>query len=396
MKMRLIILTEIISPYRIPVFNALAQLPEIDLHVIFLAETDTSMRQWRVYTDEIRFSYQVLPSWRQRLGKHNLLVNKNVSVALGRACPDVILCGGYNYLASWQSLRWAKRNRVPLLLWCESTSSDQRNLYRPVEVLKQRFLIECAGFVVPGKSAFAYVRQLTQSQHIFIAPNTVDIELFSSRAEQARLQRSRLCGEVGLPERYFLYVGRLVQAKGVRDLLEAYAGLDSLLREQVGLVLVGDGPMRAELEAVSRSIFPGIVHFPGFCQREELPAYYALAECLVLPTYSDTWGLVINEALACGLPIICSRVAGCAADLVTSNGRLITPGNVLELMAAMAEVAADPLLRNEMCSESRKLIQNYTPARCALGIAEAALTIGSPQGHDDRNDDHLPMAAPAV
>ncbi|HEY8671573.1 MAG TPA: hypothetical protein VIL63_12075, partial [Terriglobales bacterium] len=111
MKRRLVILTEIIAPYRIPVFNALAQHDEIDLHVIFLAETDSSIRQWRIYADEIRFSYEVLPSWRQRLGKYNILVNQHVVNALLRARPDVILSGGYNYLASWQALRWAKRNR---------------------------------------------------------------------------------------------------------------------------------------------------------------------------------------------------------------------------------------------------------------------------------------------
>src|SRR5262249_13261012 len=128
-KLRLAVLTEIISPYRIPVFNALAQAPEIELHVIFLAETDASMRQWHVYTDEIQFSYEVLPSWRQRLGSHNVLINRDVGRALRRAHPEVILCGGYNYLASWQALRWAERKKVPFLLWCESTAADRRNLY---------------------------------------------------------------------------------------------------------------------------------------------------------------------------------------------------------------------------------------------------------------------------
>src|ERR1700688_2199962 len=98
MKRRLVILTEIIAPYRVPVFNALAQLEEIDLRVIFLAETDPSIRQWRIYADEIRFSYQVLPSWRKRLGKYNLLLNQNVNEVLQNANPDVIVCGGYNYL----------------------------------------------------------------------------------------------------------------------------------------------------------------------------------------------------------------------------------------------------------------------------------------------------------
>ena len=79
MKRRLVILTEIIAPYRIPVFNALAERGDVELHVIFLSETSRSMREWKVYTEEIRFSHEVLPSWRKRVGKYNILVNQSVA-----------------------------------------------------------------------------------------------------------------------------------------------------------------------------------------------------------------------------------------------------------------------------------------------------------------------------
>jgi len=383
--MKLIVLTEIISPYRIPVFNALAEHPEIDLRVIFLAETDPSMRQWRIYSDEARFSYEVLPSWRRRFGKHNILVNTNVGTAMERARPDVILCGGYNYLASWQALHWAKKNDVPFLLWSESTAHDQRNTYSVVENLKQIFLSDCSGFVVPGKSAFEYVSRMTQSESIFIAPNAVDNKLFAARSQAAATSHTRLRGQLGLPERFFLYVGRLVGPKGVQDLLHAYATLEPELRQEVGLVFAGDGPLRAELEAEARSIFPGSVHFAGFVDRDELGSYYALAECLVLPTHSDTWGMVVNEAMACGLPIICSRVAGCAADLVGSNGILVDPGNASQLNAAWCKIANGAELRAEMSAESRRSIQNYSPQCCARGIAQAALTVMSSSDHSIRS-----------
>ena len=376
MKRRLAVLTEIIAPYRIPVFNALSRKAEIDLHVIFLAETDSSMRRWRTYADEIQFSYEVLPSWRRRLGKYNILVNQNVASAVRKAKPEVILCGGYNYLASWQAARWARRNEVPFLLWCESTSSDQRGKHLLVESLKQNFLRNCDGFVVPGRSALAYMRQGgVPSGKVFVAPNAVDNDLFSARGQIARGNSVRLRGELGLPARYFLFVGRLVKAKGVADLLEAYGSLESELRSQVGLAFAGDGPMRAELEALSRSIFPGAVHFPGFVHRDELASYYALAECLVLPTHSDPWGLVVNEAMACGLPVICTDVAGCAADLVKSNGRLVAARAPRRLADAMREIATDPELRDHMSRESRKLVRSYSPDLCATAISEAALAM---------------------
>src|ERR1700756_2882041 len=100
MKVRLTLVTEIIAPYRIPVFNALASRADIDLQVVFLAETDPTLRQWVVPKGEIRFSYQILPSYRLRMGTSSLLVNRGLSRALRAARPEVILCGGYNYPAS--------------------------------------------------------------------------------------------------------------------------------------------------------------------------------------------------------------------------------------------------------------------------------------------------------
>ena len=105
---KLVIVTEIIAPYRIPVFNALAQRRELDLHVVFLSENDPSFRDWRIYKNEINFNYDVLPSWRRRLGKYNLLLNRKVSSTLNSIRPDAVLCGGYSYLTSWQAACWAR------------------------------------------------------------------------------------------------------------------------------------------------------------------------------------------------------------------------------------------------------------------------------------------------
>src|SRR5581483_8285228 len=310
-RLRLTVITETISPYRIPVFNALAKRREIDLHVMFLSETDSSTRQWRVYREEIRFSYEVLPSWRKRIGKFNLLLNQDVAGALDRAAPHVIVCGGYNYVASWQAIHWAKRHGVPFYLWCESTTRDRRNEFTLIEAMKKKFLRHCAGFVAPGQAALDYLQRCGAApEKIHIARNAVDTELFARLGQAARNNAGRLRAELGLPARYFLFVGRLVRQKGVMDLVRAYQRLPWELREKVGLVFTGNGPLRAELETAARTIYPGHVHFAGFIHREQLPSYYSLAECLVLPTHTDPWGLVVNEGMACGLPVICTTVAG--------------------------------------------------------------------------------------
>lgn len=380
MKRRLVILTEIISPYRIPLFNALAQELGIDPHVIFLSETDPALRQWRVYKEDIRFSYAVLPSWRKRIGKYNALLNRGVSGALRSASPDVILCGGYSYVASWQALRWARSHKVPFWLWSESVLQDRRGGHPLVEFLKKQFLQKCDGFVVPGAAAREYLReQGIKDEFIFAAPNAVDNEFFANAAAAARGDARRRAA-LALPARYILFVGRLVQEKGVFDLLAAYARLDAETRNDLGLVLAGDGAARRGLEDQARSISPGMIRFAGFAHREELASYYALANMLVLPTYTDTWGLVVNEAMACSLPVIVSRVAGCAADLVRDhwNGVLVSPGDVEALREAMQSIAGQPDLGTTMGSRSAQLIRQYSPQSWSSGLAHAVEAAGIP------------------
>jgi glycosyltransferase involved in cell wall biosynthesis len=373
---RLALLTEIISPYRIPLFNALARQEGLDLHVIFLAETDPHLRQWQVYKEEIKFSYQVLPSWRRRLGKYNALLNYGIGRALTAAAPDIILCAGYSYVASWRALFWARSRRIPFLLWSESTSQDLRRGYALVEFLKGEFFRRCDAFVVPGSSALEYLRAKGIRQDaIFTAPNAVDNDLFAAAAAAARREAGALRRKLGLPDRYFLFVGRLEPEKGVFDLLCAYAKLDDALRRQVGLVLAGDGASRRQLEKQAASITPGSVGFPGFIQREQLASYYALAQALLLPTYTDTWGLVVNEAMACGLPVILSQAAGCAADLVRMgwNGLLVPPGDVPALSAAMASLANQPELCGTMGADAMQHISRYSPLEWAKGVAQAVV-----------------------
>jgi glycosyltransferase involved in cell wall biosynthesis len=271
MSIRLVILTEIIAPYRIPVFNALARQPGLELHVIFLAETNATLRRWRVYKDEICFSYQVLPSLRMRFCAIDLLVNRGLSSALNKANPHVIICGGYNYAASWQALLWAKRRGVKFLLWSESNRHDARRGWEWVEFLKMYFLRQCDGFVVPGKASFEYLTSLGSAEgSISTAPNAVDNDLFATQANAARIDAAEVREKLKLPARFILFVGRLVPEKGVFDLLEAYAKLESGLRSGVGLVFAGDGVSRAELAQKAKRISPGTVCFPGFAQREDL------------------------------------------------------------------------------------------------------------------------------
>jgi glycosyltransferase involved in cell wall biosynthesis len=373
-KRRLALLTEIIAPYRIPVFNALAARDDIDLHVIFLSETDPSLRQWPVYKKEIRFSYEVLPAWRRRVGNYKLLVNRGVGAALCRSRPHAVLCGGYNYLASWQAAWWAKSHKLPVLLWSESTVNDHRRRRRGVEFMKVRFTRQCKGFVAAGKSSRDYLIWMgAPRERVFIAPDAVDVEFYATLAHEARHREPEVRARHALPSRYFLYAGRLVPEKGIFDLLAAYAKLEESERSQIGLMFAGDGVSRAQLEERAAAIHPGCIRFCGFVHRGELAELYALAEALVFPTHSDPWGLVVNEAMACGLPVIASEVAGCVPDLVENaeNGFVVPPGNVGELARAMRILLSNPAAAREMGATSALRIQEFTPEACAEGFSKA-------------------------
>lgn len=375
MSRRIVVITEIIAPYRIPVLNALAQIPNIDPKVIFLAENDRRLREWHVYKEELQFSYQVLSSWRVPLPNSSLLLNWGMTAALRSYSPEAIVCGGYNDPADWQAWLWARRNGVPFFSWVESNTHDRRTGTAVVESLKRRFLRGCRGVVVPGKASANYVESLgVTSDAVFTAPNAVDNNLYTNGAAQIRAQPDLPRSTLALPERYFLFVGRLVPEKGVFDLLDAYGRLAVEIRERVALVLVGEGGARGELEMKARTIAPGRIMFRGFKQRNQLIAEYALAELFIFPTHTDPWGLVVNEAMACGLPVIVTDVAGCSKDLIEEdgNGYVVPARDPAELARAMAAIVCNRERRARMGKRSLEIIANYSPERCAAGLAKAA------------------------
>jgi len=128
----------------------------------------------------------------------------------------------------------------------------------------------------------------------------------------------------------------------------------------------------------AKRIRPGVIQFPGFIQKDGLADYYAMAEALIFPTHSDTWGFVVNEAMACGLPVVASDVAGCVPDLVEDewNGKIVAAHDPVKLASAMEYLAMQAELRSEMGKRSAQRIVGYSPQAWAAGIAQAVLACG--------------------
>jgi glycosyltransferase involved in cell wall biosynthesis len=354
---KLALLTEIPAPYRIPLFNALAE--RLDLRVLFLAERDPRRGFYEPHRDEWRFEHGVLRGPTLRRGARWLVLSRGVLRELRRFRPDAVAVGGWNQPAFWLALAYCRARRVPLLIWIESTARDARSGARPLALARRLMVRGAAGAFVPGTAAAEYARALGV-ELIEIAPNAVDTSLF----ERAAVDRS---GRNGCR---FLYAGRLDPEKGLDTLLEAFGDLPG------DLVLVGDGADAARLRALAGER----VHFAGAKDRDELIAEYAAADVFVLPSRSEPWGMVLNEAAAAGLPLVATEEAGAARDLIEDgrNGFRVPAGDIDALRDRLSRLADDPKLRAAAGARSRELAQRFTPASWADGVARLAkrATIG--------------------
>ena len=290
---------------------------------------------------------------------------------LNRLNPALVLVPGYYTLPGLSAAFWCRWHKRRAVLMSESTAEDHRRLpWR--EKLKSLLIRSLFDFAITGGAPQRrYLEQLNFSPgRIAGFYDVVENDFF---AGQSSLIRRQCCAaEFGLPDEYFLYVGRLSPEKNIAGLIEAYAEYRQGGGSQP-LVLVGDGPQRAELEGLAtRTGFGGDIRFEGLQGTAELPRYYAFATCFVLPSIREPWGLVANEAMASGLPVIISRRCGCAEDLVVEgeNGLLFDPAEAGALSASLSVMGSLGRARlAQMGSASAEIIARYSPRAWAAEVA---------------------------
>lgn len=370
MKTKVVLLTEIISPYRIPVFNEIARNLRDRFLVLFFAKTG-KRRLWKIYTENIRFGYKVLPGILfQRENATPYFLNPTIIYELVRYSPDVIIIGGYNHPTSLLAMLYAKMFRRRIILWNESNGRAQRSYHPFKEFYKRWYIQNCTEYLAAGRASFEYLTSLGADAHqIWVAPDAVDNDFFGQASDKQRKRKEMFKRSKGYPERVILYVGRLVNQKGIFDLLRAFQVLSDE-RSDLGLVLVGNGPQENTYKHFCQINNLKNVFFEGFIDQEDLPGYYAAADVLVLPTYSDSWGLVLNEAMACKLPVIAAEVAGAAQDLIRNgeNGYVYRKGDLEGLTQCIQEVLDGD--KERMGQKSYEIVRNYSPQKCAQGFLE--------------------------
>jgi glycosyltransferase involved in cell wall biosynthesis len=337
---------------------------------------------------EIAEDESVYPWWK---GKHELLgvrrellfhdrlenvsqaqIIQAASVFLEREKPDVLIGAGYADPAARFVARWVKRHGGKTILPAVGWAGDRRRWaikeWAKGWIARRLYDAVCAS----GERGQAYFFSLGFSrQQVWKMFNAIDNEHFAGGAERARQNAAALRRELGLPENYFLFLGGLYPWKNVSFLLDCYARYRQS-GGRWGLVAVGTGPESKSLEAkAEQEQIPDVV-FAGMKGHLETPAYYGLAACLVLPSLSETWGLVINEAEAAGLPILASDKCGCVPELVHRgiNGYVFDPHDHDELVRLMHRMSDGSLDLDAMRQSSRQIIAYYTPERWADALAD--------------------------
>ena len=297
-----------------------------------------------------------------------------VAAALDRIAPDTVVISGWAAPESFAAIRWAREACVPVVIMSESQADDApRSRLR--EALKSRIVRSCDAGLVGGPPHRDYMAALgLPPARIHLGYNAVDNEHFARGADAARRSARQVRAEHGLPDRYVLASARFIAKKNLPVLVEAYAMAARVLAAP-DLVILGDGEERGAIEAaVERTGTGGRVHLPGFVSYDVLPIYYGLAEAFAHVSLVEQWGLVVNEAMAAGLPVMVARHTGVARSVVEDgrNGLLIDPASVPAMAAALSQLfAMAPGERSAIGARARQAIGRWSPARFATGLRSA-------------------------
>jgi 1,2-diacylglycerol 3-alpha-glucosyltransferase len=303
-------------------------------------------------------------------------LRRSVHDALAVADPEVVAIPGWSHPGALSALLWCLQNGRPAVLMSESGMHDDVRR-RAREAAKRQVVRLFSSAVVGSASHGAYARALGLSADtVFSGYDIVDNEHFARGATRARLGGERWRERLGLPARFFLASSRFIPKKNLARLLDAYARYRGRTGDDAWrLVLLGDGALRAEVERrIAQLDLAGAVILPGFQQYDELPRYYALASAFVHASTTEQWGLVVNEAMASGLPVIVSERCGCAPDLVQDgvNGFTFDPYDVDELASLMQRIAAmTDEQRHAMGRAGQRIIADWGPERFADGLMQA-------------------------
>ena len=368
----ILVITNIPTPYRIPLFNELDRLLDengMKLKLVFAA-LGYSRRKWRIDMGECRFDYEVLRSraFRFKGSESMSFTYPGIFALLRRERPLLTFVTGY----SPATVKLWLRNLfvpTPYVIW----SGAIENQHRPtshIRRLQRRLLVRSAvGCVVYGSRAKSYLEALGASaDKISIAINTVDTEFYRTESVKCRTHRPKQDPKV------LIFLGNIARGKRL-DLVFRAIKLLSKERADFVLWLVGEGPERRNLEELAKKLgISEIVHFKGFKQKPEIPRLLGEADCFLFPSEYDVWGLAVVEAMAAGLPCMSSVRAGATDDLIDDGvtGFIVDFEDSQAVAEKIGWVLDNPEKARAMGDAAAKFIaENVSLRRSAEGFLQA-------------------------
>ena len=282
--------------------------------------------------------------------------------------PTVVNLTGYYDLASWIVLGYCKIKGIKLVLSNESTAEDHaRNKFK--ELVKALIIKQFDGYFNFGTQSENYILSLGISREkMLVKRNCVDNEALKKiflKNFPLKVERQKV---LSLSPKNFIFVGRLIDYKNLFHFLEAFDLAQKKSGQNWGVIILGDGELKTNLQEYIFDKKIQNVSFQKGVDWRQVPEFLALSDVLVLPSYSEPWGLVVNEAMACGLPVLVSDKCGCAVDLVESkkNGFTFSPQNVNQLTNLMLKFMNQEVDLEQMGKVSEQIISTYSPENVAL------------------------------
>lgn len=391
-------ITNIPTPYKIPLFERLARHPSIDFKVYFTA-VSAKNRTWVVDLGD-KFKYRILPGFTLNYQRKDLItyhVNSSIIKELKRSNYDVVIAGGYYSFTTQAAFFLSKLRNSPFILRFGSTEFESgflRKFSLPLIGLIRKYT---DAFIAYSSRSKKYLISLGVSpEKIFVSPNTIDVNFFKEESLKYRPQKKKLKMQLKIDkEKIILFVGQLIQRKGAKYLIRAYEKLRRE-RDDVALVIIGNGQQKKELMNLCTRDKIKDVYFTGFVKRKLLPLYYSISDVFVLPSLKEPFGLVINEAMACGLPIISTYKTGASFDLVKEgvNGYIVKEKDSKSLYKAIKKILMNPDLERSMGIISQKIIEEtFTLEHSVKGWIDAISYVLSKRiqriNSNEKSDDAL-------
>ncbi len=308
----------------------------------------------------------------------NVEAAKNIKECLNELKPDVVVIPGWGGRLERESLVWAQRHRIPAVVMSESKRDDAKRQQWKEKLKSRLYISKFDAALVGGKLHRDYLVELGFApERIFTGYDVVDNDYFERSADIARRNViAARASDTRIPSRpFFLATTRFIKRKNIERLIEAYAEYNQQETETWDLVVCGAGEEEQSIRRrITEENLEDRVHLPGFVTYEQVGAWYGLAHAFIHPALQEQWGLVVNEACAAGLPILCSRTVGAGHELVreNQNGLLFDPQSREDMTRSLKMMHSfDDAKRRAMAEVSRRLVWDFRPQKFGEGLVRA-------------------------